>query len=218
MSASSQPVLLYGIPFSQPVRAVMWLLLHKRVPFTLVPINPGSKSDHGSRSPAYLEKNPGGTIPTLEEPDTGFVLGESNAIMAYLADKSGPTPLYPTELQPRADVNRWLFWSAHHFTPAVSVLNWERLVKGLIGGQPADPKEEERGERLVTECARLLDDHLAKNEWLAQGRLTLADIAVATPLMSTVPARLPIDDRRHLRAWFGRIQELESWKKTNPAR
>ena len=30
MSASSQPVLLYGIPFSQPVRAVMWLLLHKR--------------------------------------------------------------------------------------------------------------------------------------------------------------------------------------------
>ena len=204
---------LYHFPLSSNARRARMTALQLGVPVeeVIVDLSKGQQ-----RTPEFLALNPAGRVPVLVDGD--FVLTESHAIMAYLADLSGPTPLYPAERKERADVNRWLFWSAHHFTPAVSVLNWERLVKGLIGGQPADPKEEERGERLVTECARLLDDHLAKNEWLAQGRLTLADIAVATPLMSTVPARLPVDDRRHLRAWFGRIQELESWKKTNPAR
>ena len=58
---------------------VMWLLLYKRMPFKMVPVSPGSKNEGGSRSPAYLAKNPGGTIPTLEEPDTGFVLGTTEA-------------------------------------------------------------------------------------------------------------------------------------------
>ncbi len=204
---------LYHFPLSSNARRARMAAIELGVPVeeVLVDLAKGQQ-----RTPEYLAMNPSGRVPVLVDGD--FVLTESHAIMAYLADKSGPTPLYPAELQPRADVNRWLFWSAHHFAPSVAVLNWERLVKGLVGAGAPDPKEEERGERLVTDCARILDDHLAKNEWLAQGRLTLADIAVATPLMSTVPARLPIDDRRHLRAWFGRIQELESWKKTNPPR
>jgi glutathione S-transferase len=83
MGHTTQPVILYGVPFSQPVRAVMWLMLYKRLPFEMVLINPGSKGDTGSRNPAYLAKNPGGTIPTIEERDTGFVLGEAHAIMCY---------------------------------------------------------------------------------------------------------------------------------------
>jgi len=27
--------------------------------------------------------------------------------------------LYPRNMQARADINRWLFWSAYHFTPAI---------------------------------------------------------------------------------------------------
>ena len=84
-----QPLLLYGVPFSQPVRAVMWLMLYKRTPFEMVLINPGSKGETGSRNPAYLAKNPGGTIPTIEEPDTGFVLSEAHAIMCYLSNTHG---------------------------------------------------------------------------------------------------------------------------------
>ena len=72
-------LILYGVPFSQPVRAVTWLLLYKRLPFDMVLINPGSKGETGSRNPAFLAKNPAGTIPTIEEPDTGFTLGEAHA-------------------------------------------------------------------------------------------------------------------------------------------
>ena len=38
----------------------------------MVLINPGSTGEAGSRNPSYLAKNPGGTIPTIEEPDTGL--------------------------------------------------------------------------------------------------------------------------------------------------
>src|SRR5512145_3085386 len=36
MRNTTQPVLLYGVPFSQPVRAVMWLMLYKRLPFEMI--------------------------------------------------------------------------------------------------------------------------------------------------------------------------------------
>ena len=41
--------IVYGVPFSQPVRSVLWLLLIKQVPFELKLINPGSSSEGGSR-------------------------------------------------------------------------------------------------------------------------------------------------------------------------
>ena len=44
----TDPIILYGVPFSQPVRAVVWLLLYKARPFEMVLINPGSKGDNGT--------------------------------------------------------------------------------------------------------------------------------------------------------------------------
>ena len=86
MSDAKSPFILYGVPFSQPVRAVMRLMFYKQLPLEMELINPGSKGDNGSRNPAYLAKNPGGTIPMIEEPDTGFVLGEAHSIMSYLSN------------------------------------------------------------------------------------------------------------------------------------
>ena len=109
---AAQPPILYGVPFSQPVRAVMWLMIYKGLPFELVLINPGSRGERGSRGQFYLAKNPGGTIPCLEEPDTGFVLGEAHAIMCYLARKHEWHDLYPQDAQQRAAVDWYLHW--HH--------------------------------------------------------------------------------------------------------
>ena len=107
-----KPLILYGVPFSQPVRAVIWLLLLKHKPFELVLINPGSKGDNGSRHPDYLAKNPGGTIPCIEDPATGFTLGEAHAIMAWLARSNGWTDIYPEAPNHRALVDWYLNY--HH--------------------------------------------------------------------------------------------------------
>jgi glutathione S-transferase len=165
------------------------------------------------RKPDFLRRNPNGRVPVLE--DDGFVLWESHAIMQYLAEGQPGQTLYPSERRARADVNRWLFWNANHFAPAVSILNWERMVKRFLGAGEPDPVEVARGEKLFSQFAGVLDAHLAGKEWIAEGRLTLADLAISSQLMSIVPAKLPVSELPHLQAWFERVRALEAWKKTD---
>lgn len=200
---------LYHHPMSSNARRAVMAALHLGAPVQLELVDLQKRAQ---KEPTFLRMNPNGRVPVLD--DDGFFLTESHAIMMYLADKTPGQTVYPTELRARADVNRWLFWSAHHFANAVAVLNWENVVKPMIGAGPTDPNEIARGERLVTEFATVLDGHLAGKEWIAQGRLTLADLAIASPLMSTVPAKLPIQSFANVQAWFKRVQELECWKKT----
>jgi glutathione S-transferase len=159
----------------------------------------------------YLRLNPNGKVPLLD--DDGFLLWESHAIMQYLADKSPGQTLYPESVQARADVNRWLFWSAYHFTPAVGFISRERVSKKMVGGSgEPDPVEIARGEALLMAAAGVLDAHLAGKQWIAQGQLTLADLAIASPLMHTAAAQLPVTGYANLQAWFARVQALDAWK------
>jgi glutathione S-transferase len=201
---------LYFHPMSSNSRRVRMAALQLDVPLELVLVDLAKGEQKG---PELLRMNPNGRVPVLD--DDGFFLNESHAIMQYLAVRTPGQKLYPTAPQPRADVNRWLFWSAQHLQPAVSVLNWERVIKPFLGRGDADPREVARGEQLVTECARVLDAHLEGKEWVAQGALTLADLALAASLMVTERARLPIADYANLQAWFARVRELEAWKKTD---
>ncbi len=201
---------LHHHPFSANARRAVMTALHlgTKVDLVVVDLQKG-----GQRAPEFLRMNPNGKVPVLD--DEGFYLTESHAIMQYLADKTPGQTVYPTDVQARADVNRWLFWNAQHFAPAVGVLNWENFVKPMIGRGEADPAELKRGDTLLRDCARVLDGHLAGKQWIAQDRLTLADIAVATPLMSMVPAKLPMAEFGNVLAWFGRMQELGEWKQTS---
>jgi glutathione S-transferase len=204
---------LYHHPMSSNSRRAVMTAIHLGAPVERVLID---LAKGAQRSASFLRKNPNGKVPVLE--DDGFILWESHAIMQYLADTTpGGEAIYPTEPRARADVNRWLFWSAHHFQPAVSVLGWERVVKGMIGAGAPDPAEEKRGEALVSDLGRILDAHLEGKEWIAQDKLTLADFAIATPLAFMDPARLPLGDFRRLLAWFSRVRETEPGKATSPS-
>jgi glutathione S-transferase len=200
---------LHFSPYSSNSRRAIMAALQLGVDLELVPVDLAKREQ---KQPEFLRLNPNGRVPVLEDDD--FVLTESHAIMQYLADRTPGQTLFPTELQPRADVSRWLFWSAQHFQPAISVLGWEHMVKPMIGAGAADPNEIARGERLVAECGRVLDRQLADRQWVTQDRLTLADLALAAGLQVMYPARLPLGDFRHLQAWFGRVQELDAWKRT----
>lgn len=201
---------LYHSPYSSNARRARMAAVHLDLHVELISVDLVKGEQ---RKPEFLRMNPNGKVPVLD--DEGFVLWESHAIMQYLADKTPGQTIYPAENRARADVNRWLFWSAHHFAPAVAILNWENVVKRLIGGGEPDPASVKRGEALVSDLTRVLDAHLAGNRWIAQDRLTLADFAIASPLMAIGPARLPVTDRANLLAWFGRIEALDAWKKTS---
>jgi glutathione S-transferase len=160
-------------------------------------------------APAFLAMNPNHAVPVLE--DGGFVLWESFAIMQYLAGKVPGQALHPAEPRARADVDRWLFWCAQHFAPAVAILNWENAIKPLIGAGAADPARVAEGESLVKEFGGVLDAHLAGREWICGSALTLADLAIAAPLADTGRARLPVQGLPDLQRWFARVQALDCW-------
>ena len=203
---------LYYHPLSSNSRRVVMTVIHLNVTLEWVVVDL-LRGEH--RAADYLRLNPNGKVPLLD--DDGFVLWESHAIMQYLADRSPRQTIYPHDARPRADVNRWLFWSAYHFTPAVGMISRERVSKRMVGGSGApDPVEIERGEALLTAAAHVLDDHLAGKEWIAQDTLTLADLAIAAPLMHTAAAQLPVLGYQNLQAWFARVQALDAWRRSVP--
>ena len=156
--------------------------------------------------------NPNSKVPVLV--DGNFVLWESVAIMQYFCDRTPSQKLYPTDARDRAEVNRWLSWSQAHWAPVIGNLGWEHVWKKFVTGEGPDAEQVKRHEQVLAQFATVLDQHLGERTWLAGSTLTLADIAVAPPLMMTKLARLPLRPYPSLQAWFARVQELPEWKAT----
>jgi glutathione S-transferase len=202
---------LYQHPFSSNARkAVMTsLLLELPVELVLVDLAQGAQ-----RNPEYLKLNPNAKVPTLVDGD--LVLWESLAIMLYFAEKKGDTTLYPKSLAARADVHRWLFWAAGHFTPTISILNFENMLKQRFNMGAPDAARVKLAEADLTTLGKVLDAQLANREWVCGSTMTLADVALACPLMSTQPAKLPVQGFANVQRWYAKVQQLDAWKQTQP--
>ena len=96
------------------------------------------------------------------------------------------------------------------------MLNWENHIKPMMGFGPTNALEVARGEAETARFAQVLDEHLAGRQWVSGDSLTLADIALATPLASSVPAKMPVAQYEHLQAWFAQVRGLDAWRRTQP--
>lgn len=199
---------LYHHPVSSNARRALMAAIHLGVQFESVEVNLMSADDRRR----LLEINPNGKLPVLQ--DGEFLLWESCAIMQYLADKTPGQTVYPIDPRQRADVNRWMFWACQHFAPAVGVLTWEHLWKGMTGNGAADPVELARGTADLETYAAVLDSHLAGRAWMVGEALTLADFALAAQLMYIERGKLPLARYANVIAWFARVQQLPAWKET----
>ena len=204
-----KPLIVYGVPFSQPVRAVLWLLLLKRMPFELVLINPGSRGDAGSRNPEYLAKNPIGTIPCIEEPESGFTLGEAHAIMTYLARTNGWADVYPDDERERARIDAYLHY--HH-------RNIREASIGLVA--PKIRKDLDIPELIQVSAKRNLTvalntfekGYLADNRFLMGATVTLADLAAYVEIGQLQPQFTNVFDLTsfpNVGRWLNDMSEVE---------
>jgi glutathione S-transferase len=166
------------------------------------------------RSPEYLALNPNGAIPTLVDGD--FVLTESRAIMQYLASRKPEAGLLPGDEAARADVTRWQFWDAAHFSPPLGTIAFEKIVKPRIGMGEPDPRRVDEALGNFRRFAAVLNSRLDGKSYVVGTALTVADLTLASSLMYAKQVDLPLSELPNIAAWFARITELDGWKKTTP--
>jgi glutathione S-transferase len=166
--------------------------------------------------PEFLKLNPNHKTPTLEDGD--FVLWESNAIMQYLAGMvPGNALWWPAEPRLRCDISRWQCWElAHWHGQACGPLVFENVVKRVFGRGEPDPAVVAQAETAFHRFAAVLEGHLKGRQWLVGGRVTLADFAVAAPLMHAEDAGFPLEGYGEIRRWYDRVEALEAWQKSAP--
>jgi len=165
------------------------------------------------KDPANTRFNPFATVP-FAVLDSGDVLTESNAILMYAADQQKNDQVYPKDPVKRAQINSWLLWETSAWFPSNYIYLVEYIVKPLLGAEP-DPAviaaEAPRWHRL----AKILDDQLAKNKFIAGEHVTLADIAVGSGIHLHEHQKLPLGEYKNLQRWITQDMEQEkSWTST----
>ena len=100
----------------------------------------------------YLSKYPAGLTPTVESDELPKgVLGESCAVMMYLASREGLDDLYPTDLKRRAMVDSANFYTMSMFYPLVARATYPRLS---FAGYPGEVSTWESASDADKETAR----------------------------------------------------------------
>nr|HEX4319226.1 glutathione S-transferase family protein [Kofleriaceae bacterium] len=170
-----------------------------------------AKGEH--KNPEYLALNPNGSVPTLVDGD--FVLTESRAIAQYLASKKPESGLLPKDDKARADVTRWQFWDASHFSPHLGTFAFEKLIKPMMGMGEPDQRKLDEAAAAFRRFAAVLDKRLAGATHVVGSALTIADLTLASSMMYAKQTDVPVAEFPHVQAWFGRICELDAWKSTS---
>jgi glutathione S-transferase len=151
------------------------------------------------KSPAYLARNPFGQVPTIEDGDV--TLGDSNAILVYLAKRYDSTGRWlPDDPVGAARVQRWLSVAAGE------LYNGPTTARGyaLFRNKPVPTEVVDAANRIFT----LLDQHLGKQPFLIGDAPTLADIAIYSYTALAPEGRLSLEPYAQLRAWLARFEAL----------
>lgn len=196
---------IWGRTDSSNVQKVLWCCGELDLAYERVDL--GGKFG-GNKEKAYLQLNPNGLVPTLQ--DGEFILWESNSIMRYLVEKYGPRQLLPPTLERRADANRWMDWQLTTLGPAIVPLFWS-----LIRTPPdkRDPNTIQTAVEKTSNAWSIVDRYLADNSYIAGDALTLGDIPLGVWAYRWF--NLPVERPRFERveAWYKRICERPPYRK-----
>lgn len=157
-----------------------------------------------TRTPDFIANvNANGRIPVLQAGNR--FLPESNAACWYLAEDS---PLVPGGRFDRADCLRWMFWEQYNHEPNVATLRfWFQFVgeRNLSEIQRAQiPLKRAGGEAALA----LMDEHLARQDWLVGNDVTIADVALFAYTHVCEGGGFCLDNYPAICAWLRRIEAL----------
>ncbi len=160
---------LYGMPDSGNCYKPRLLLAKLGEPFRHVEV---SSRNGGTRSPAYLAKNPNGMVPLLELED-GRLLAESNAMLLYLAEG---TRFLPQDRHGRGLAYQWLFFEQYSHEPYIAVRR--ALLTFPERAADATPERLEATLQRGNKALGVMERQLSATPYITGEAYTVADIAL----------------------------------------
>ena len=151
----------------------------------------------------YLAKYPAGLTPTVETEELPKgVLGESCAVMMYLASREGRDDLYPTDLGRRAMVDGANFYTLSMLYPLVARATYPRLSFAGYPGEVSTSEASDEDKEIARKAAedaipRILDTYrqfyIADGGFIGGDSPTIADIRLACTLefLAVMDTELP---------------------------
>lgn len=193
---SPDPVTVHGMSTSGNCHKVRLLLEQLGRPYTWIEVD---SANGGTRTPAYLAKNPNGKVPMLERAD-GALLVESNAILCWLAEGSA---YLPADAWQRAQALSWLFFEQYSHEPYIAVARFIRGWTPLDSPRRADlPRLHERG----TQALAVMEKHLAQAPWFTGPAYGVADIALFAYTHCARDGGFDLAAFPHVTDWLARVR------------
>lgn len=157
------------------------------------------------RSPEYLEINPYGRVPAMK--DGEFCLSESEAILRYLARKSGK--LYSDDIQKSAKIDQWMDFVVQHIRSPMARVQFNTFLAPMIG-QDVDESSLATGRKFLANNLPIIEQQLSENPYLYGDDMTIADIALIGSLEPTNTAAIDLTPYPAIHAWLNK-QRSESF-------
>ena len=153
------------------------------------------------RTPEYRKVNPFGRVPFIV--DDGFALGESNAILLYLARGS---KLLPPDARGQALTQQWMFFEQNQVETALGLPRaWRKF-----GVEQPDAVFEHYRPRAVS-ALKVLERHLAQRSWFVGDAYSVADIALFAYTHMAPEAGHDLAKFPAVSAWLQRVREQPGW-------
>lgn len=180
-------MIVYGSSLSPFVRKVLAFAAEKNIKVEAKPISKMQLQD-----PEFSQASPFRKMPALRDGD--FTLSDSSAIVAYLEALHPEPNLIPTEPRARGKAIWYDEYADTILFPCFTKMFFNRLVAPRLMNIPgdaaiADEAEFEEMPPLIAYLDRIVPD----SGFLVEDRLTLADLAVASPFGNLEHLGIPID-------------------------
>jgi glutathione S-transferase len=202
---------ILGANVSPFVRKTRAFCAEKGIPYTLEQVSPFSPP------PNWRELSPLGKIPVLEH--DGRYINDSSVICAYLEKIHPQPPLYPSDPYEYARAC-WIeeFMDGGVVPIAGGSVFRPLALQPVLTGKPPDAATIAAAEKVVEEqlvpLLSYLESQLGTREYFVGNRITIADIAAASPFVNIRHAGYPPDPARfpNLAAFVTRMHARPSFK------
>ncbi|KAH9865659.1 hypothetical protein J1614_009245 [Plenodomus biglobosus] len=204
---------LYSAPESGNSYKVRLLAALLKLDVEIVDLDLQNDEQH---SAAFLKINPRGEVPVLVDGDKMF--SDSSAILVWLAGKA-ETSYWSSDVGEQAAIVNWLAFANSWIQFGVftnrAILSYNGPYNGLGTNASWSPDQIEtflqEGAIRGNKSLAILQQQLEREDWLALGRPTIADVSVFVYVALAPMGDVGLEPYPAVGRWIARIKGLEGF-------